>query len=479
MVTSVVIAFISLVVSGLAMFFTGEHVVQEHAQGQADITNKYLRQWNSPDMLKQRKILAEALYKHLFSGPQKGALFLAYVNSEKGRVVYIDEKGRKTLGKEATSSQCNRHRDVLRPKDLSSLYHLTKDQDPGNFDDFVDDDANNNNMSREERSALESVRSFFENLGAAYHAHDFNEHNVFESFSLPSEVYWTVAVSGWLNGWLQEPKKNNTTHPDREIGSEFRDFECHVEQIERKDLDDDSQHQWRKKILGGPTPTQKATHSFNWKDIELVLNQDRSLPVTIPHEGSMTFRPRIPTDYFVTKGTGESNQGIPPDPYETFSYDMALRQAEIEDFNVVPYTSVLPSESREISMEEARPLFHHGAVLEVIMAKAGGIKGQTVCAGIGRAWAWNTKREDVGGYAAEYEYVHSSKISLEVAEQDARKQLKRSLDHELLIRRFTQNGKKKITVACIPIKKKYGMALTALGFVKFIFPSGQDAIPSR
>ncbi|MFH1846863.1 MAG: hypothetical protein ABH869_04830 [Candidatus Omnitrophota bacterium] len=36
------------------------------------------------------------------------------------------------------------------------------------------------------------------------------------------------------------------------------------------------------------------------------------------------FGPRIPTAYVATTGTGESDEGIPPDPYETFSYDIAL-----------------------------------------------------------------------------------------------------------------------------------------------------------
>ena len=66
------------------------------------------------------------------------------------------------------------------------------------------------------------------------------------------------------------------------------------------------------------------------------------------------FGPRIPTDYFVTVGTGESDEGIPPDPYETFSYDLALLEAGIENFNVVYYTSVLPPESREVSLEKVK-----------------------------------------------------------------------------------------------------------------------------
>lgn len=51
---------------------------------------------------------------------------------------------------------------------------------------------------------------------------------------------------------------------------------------------------------------------------------------------------RYPTLGFISGGAGESNDGIPPQPYETFAYDSAPLEAKIENFNVVPYTSVLP-----------------------------------------------------------------------------------------------------------------------------------------
>ena len=51
---------------------------------------------------------------------------------------------------------------------------------------------------------------------------------------------------------------------------------------------------------------------------------------------------RYPTLGFYTGGAGQADDGIPPQPFETFCYDSALLQAKIQDFNVVPYTSVLP-----------------------------------------------------------------------------------------------------------------------------------------
>lgn len=187
--------------------------------------------------------------------------------------------------------------------------------------------------------------------------------------------------------------------------------------------------------------------------------------------------PRIPTAYFVTTGTGESDEGIPPDPYETFSYDLALLEAGIENYNVVYYTSVLPPESYEVPIEKVKGQFHHGAVLETIMAKAGGIKGDTVTAGVGRVWAVDVNGKKIGGFAAEYERIYSQKeVSAEVARQDAVEQLTKSLNHELSIRGLKQMGEMKFDVTSLYIRKNYGMALAAIGFLNFIYP---DKVPTQ
>ena len=187
-------------------------------------------------------------------------------------------------------------------------------------------------------------------------------------------------------------------------------------------------------------------------------------------EDHEVFGPRIPITYFVTSGTGESDDGIPPDPYETFSYDLALQEGGIENFNVVPYTSVLPPESHEVPIEKVKSGFHHGAVLETIMAKAGGVKGETVVAGVGRVWAEDENGDFIGGFAAEYEFVYSDQVSRDTAKQDGITQLTKSLNHELSIRGLKQKGEMKFEVASLYIQKNYGRALAALGFIEFIFP---------
>ena len=181
--------------------------------------------------------------------------------------------------------------------------------------------------------------------------------------------------------------------------------------------------------------------------------------------------PRIPTAYFATCGNGQSDQGIPPDPYETFSYDLALQQAGIENFNVVYYTSVLPPESYEVPLSAVAPRIHHGAVLEAILAKAGGGKGDTVASGVGRVWAVDAKGNYIGGFAAEYEFVYAKqKVAPDMAKAAAVKQLTASLDHELTIRGLTQKGEKVFTTDSLYITKNYGISLSALGFIGFIEP---------
>jgi len=193
--------------------------------------------------------------------------------------------------------------------------------------------------------------------------------------------------------------------------------------------------------------------------------------LALPAAAGSGFGPRIPTAYFVTTGIGQSDEGIPPDPYETFSYDLALQAAGIENFNVVYYTSVLPPESYEVQLRDVRRFFRHGSVLETIMAKAGGVGGDTVAAGVGRVWAVDADGRFVGGFAAECIRIYEKrKVSEDQAHADAVDQLTRSLTHELQIRGLVQHGEMAFAVTSLYIEKKYGMALAALGFIGFIYP---------
>src|SRR3989344_8255090 len=69
---------------------------------------------------------------------------------------------------------------------------------------------------------------------------------------------------------------------------------------------------------------------------------------------------RIPYEYFITQGSGESDFG-----YHPGAYDVALERAgNIQDYNHVTYSSILPAEAKRISSPPKH--YPHGAVLESI-----------------------------------------------------------------------------------------------------------------
>lgn len=213
---------------------------------------------------------------------------------------------------------------------------------------------------------------------------------------------------------------------------------------------------------------------------------------------------RYPTQGFKTMGVGVTSQGYPPHPYETFSYDLALYEAQISDFNVVPYTSVLPIDMEFISVSEAQagPSWVHGGVLEVIMAGVGFEyldQGSTGHVGIrrhGRNYVVDTdgpvmaggsmlgivtgvkdqSGNVVGGYVAEYVGIYSSYIGPDSASSDGQKQLGESIDHELSIRGYdTSSGTRSFTnIAYVEIHpdeegQKYAYTLSAIGFTRFSY----------
>ena len=61
---------------------------------------------------------------------------------------------------------------------------------------------------------------------------------------------------------------------------------------------------------------------------------------------------RVPYEYFMTKGKGESNAGSEGLPYETGSYDAALNDAGIQNSNVIEYTSDIPFGAKQITRAE-------------------------------------------------------------------------------------------------------------------------------
>ena len=166
---------------------------------------------------------------------------------------------------------------------------------------------------------------------------------------------------------------------------------------------------------------------------------------------------RIPRDYFITDGVGESDITI-----HAGSFHLALKDAGIEICNIMTYSSILPGISREIKRE--KPLVH-GAVMETIMAVADAEKGQRATTGIIYGWLKNKKNnEKLGGLVCEYNGNLSEKV--------AGIQLNQSL-MELYENGYSEDYDLKdirlISKSFVP-KKKFGTSIVALCFVNYVYP---------
>ena len=180
---------------------------------------------------------------------------------------------------------------------------------------------------------------------------------------------------------------------------------------------------------------------------------------------------RYPTLAFHTGGVGQAEDGIPPQPFETFCYDSALKMAKIQDFNVIPYTSVLPKElyNNIVPVEKVEKHFVHGAVLEVIMAANGSTiqDHKAIATGVGICWGKDKEGKLIGGWAAEYVEYFQTPIDDEIAKGHAEMWLNKSLKHELEIRGVEKHSEFQLYHNYINITRQFGYCLTCLGFLNF------------
>jgi arginine decarboxylase len=116
----------------------------------------------------------------------------------------------------------------------------------------------------------------------------------------------------------------------------------------------------------------------------------------------MIFANRIPYEYFLTKGSGESNVASKGFPYETGSYDQALNVAGIQNANVIEYTSVIPTGAKEITREEGLSRIQWGEVMECIKAQANGPKGSFISAAVMTTSVYDPSGKYLGALACEY-----------------------------------------------------------------------------
>ena len=166
---------------------------------------------------------------------------------------------------------------------------------------------------------------------------------------------------------------------------------------------------------------------------------------------------RVPKDYFVTQGVGESDITI-----HAGSYHLALKDAGVEMCNIMTYSSIMPSIANKIE----RPVtLTHGAVMETIMAVAHGSNGEQATAGIIYGWLYDKKTgTKFGGLVCEHNGNYD--------ETEVEKRLKASLN-ELYTNGFSEQYElKDITILkeSINTTKKHGTALVAICFVNHEIP---------
>lgn len=195
---------------------------------------------------------------------------------------------------------------------------------------------------------------------------------------------------------------------------------------------------------------------MNIQSLSNLLRKEKSEVNNFPKKG-VVIGNRIPKDYFITRGTGESDITI-----HAGSYHLALKAAGIEKANIMTYSSILPSIANKINKPKN---LVHGSVMETIMATSSGEKGEYLNAGIIYGWLYErTSGEKYGGLVCEHHGSYS--------DDKLREKLYASL-HELYYNGFEEyyslKNTESITQSLKP-QKNYGTALVALCFTNYFVP---------
>ena len=190
---------------------------------------------------------------------------------------------------------------------------------------------------------------------------------------------------------------------------------------------------------------------------------------------------RIPYEYFVTTGKGESAAGSSGLPYETGSYDAALNCAGIENANIIKYTSVIPPHAKRIPKNGGLKQIRWGEVMECIVAQANGVKNNKITAAVMTTEVKTPKGVHLGGFACEYSGsgakmdVESSLIE-SIKDMIARRGYGK-FPKELILYQDNVTSKgyivhpgKVLAHSTMHIKKAHGTVLASLCFVSYKYP---------
>ena len=199
---------------------------------------------------------------------------------------------------------------------------------------------------------------------------------------------------------------------------------------------------------------------------------------------------RVPYEYFITSGKGESNAGSAGLPYETGSYDAALNDAGIQNTNVIEYTSVMPTESKEITKEEGLKRLQWGEVLECIKAQANGKRGSKISAAVMTTTIVDPKGKFLGGFACEYSGAGTKKEAESSLSESISGMIKRrgygniKGDIQIYKDNKTDTGYiihpgKIFVYDFLDVKEEHGSVFTVICFVSYRFPTLTEAKPTQ
>lgn len=176
---------------------------------------------------------------------------------------------------------------------------------------------------------------------------------------------------------------------------------------------------------------------------------------------------KVPRDYFITQGSGESDL-----IYHSGSYRLALRKAHIEHCNILIYSSyALPGTCKELAPGYISDI-PHGCVLDCMISEVSGPKGTRLYAGISYKWLkYHGTEEIFGGLVVKDSIVAPSWASQRACTRELQLRLHASL-LELYDTGYTQyhlvEGTEFIEYS-VP-DKAYGTSLVAMCFVTHDLP---------
>lgn len=158
----------------------------------------------------------------------------------------------------------------------------------------------------------------------------------------------------------------------------------------------------------------------------------------------------VPRMCFLTRGVGVHKDRL-------VSFELALRDAEIERFNLVPVSSILPTGCEIVSKEEALKELEDGEIVFVVMARKTIDSEENVSAAVGYSRLMD---ENKHGYVAEYTAIGENEESV--------KNKAINMAEEMLKMKYGDNSKLVSDGVAVSVKGENGKYVTAVAALVFV-----------